>query len=86
MAFKVYCGLSSRRYSTDLLEAHGKGLVTKPIPWFEGDGILRGSLLHADPDGPDCQDAAPLAVVETEFAVDSSDFSSSRFIKWYDEK
>ena len=25
MAFKVYCGLSARRFSTDLLEAHEKG-------------------------------------------------------------
>ena len=32
MTFKVYCGLSSRRFSTDLLEAHEKGFVTKPIP------------------------------------------------------
>jgi hypothetical protein len=32
MAFKVYCGLSSRRFSSDLLEAHQKGYVTKPIP------------------------------------------------------
>ena len=32
MAYKVYCGLSCRRFSTDLLEAHEMGFVTKPIP------------------------------------------------------
>ncbi len=32
MAFKVYCGLSARRFSTDLLEAHEKGFVSKSIP------------------------------------------------------
>ncbi len=30
--------------------------------------------------------ASPLAAVETNFAVDSSGFSTSRFIRWYDEK
>jgi len=30
--------------------------------------------------------AAPLAVVETDFAVDSSGFSSSRFERWFDHK
>jgi hypothetical protein len=32
MAFKVYCGFSARRFSTDLLEAHKRGFVTRPIP------------------------------------------------------
>src|ERR1700674_3360084 len=30
--------------------------------------------------------AAPLRTVETDFAVDSSGFSSSRFERWYDHK
>jgi transposase len=28
----------------------------------------------------------PLSIVETEFAVDSSGFSTSRFVRWFDEK
>jgi len=32
MAFKVYSGLRARRFSSDLVEAHEKGYVTKPIP------------------------------------------------------
>src|SRR6266478_5328333 len=32
MAYKVYCGLSTRRFTTDLLEAHEKGFISKPIP------------------------------------------------------
>jgi transposase len=32
------------------------------------------------------ESARPLAVVETDFAVDSSGFSSSRFEKWFDHK
>src|SRR5215831_5401144 len=32
------------------------------------------------------QSALPLRVVETAFAPDSSGFSTSRFVRWYDEK
>ncbi|SRR6266852_2064204 len=86
MAFKVYCGLSSRRFSTDLLEAHQKGFISKPIPgpkvtaFFENPAFtpILVSLIE--------QSAAPLAAVEDSFAVDSSGFSSSRFERWFDAK
>jgi hypothetical protein len=86
MAFKVYCGLSTRRFSTDLLEAHEKGYVTKPIPgmkvatFFE-DGyftpILKGLIGYS---------ARPLRSVESAFAIDSSGFGSCRYERWYDQK
>ncbi len=86
MAYKVYCGLSSRRFSTDLLEAHEQGFVTKPIPgpkvtaFFE-DGyftpVLRSLIARS---------ALPLKVVETAFAIDSSGFGSTRYERWYDQK
>ena len=72
MAFKVYCGLSSRRFSCDLLDAHAKGHTSKPIPgakvtaFFEDayfTPILKELIVHS---------ASPLRVVETDFAVDSS--------------
>src|SRR5229473_8532908 len=31
MAYKVYCGLSARRFSTDLSEAHERGFISRPI-------------------------------------------------------
>jgi len=86
MAFKVYCGLSARRFSCDLLEAHEKGHTTKPIPgakltaFFEDPyftPILKGLIAHS---------AMPLRAVETCFAIDSSGFGSSRYEKWYDQK
>jgi hypothetical protein len=86
MAFKVYCGLSSRRFSTDLLEAHQKGFVSKPIPgpkvtaFFENPAFTPILTRLVE------QSAAPLAAVEDSFAVDSSGFSSSRFERWYDAK
>jgi transposase len=86
MAFKVYCGLSSRRFSCDLLDAHAKGHITRPIPggkvtaFFENPvftPILKELIAHS---------ASPLRTVETDFAIDSSGFGSSRYEKWFDQK
>ncbi len=86
MAMKVYCGLSSRRFSCDLLEAHEKGHIGKPIS---------GAKVVAFFDNPAytpilaelvAKSAAPLAVVESDFAVDSTGFGSSRYERWFDEK
>jgi hypothetical protein len=86
MAFKVYCGLSSRRFTCDLHDAHDKGFVSKAIPgvkvttFFEDDyftPILKGLV---------AQSALPLKTVEREFAIDSSGFGTTRYEKWYDQK
>jgi transposase len=86
MAYKVYCGLSSRRFSTDLLEAHEMGFVTKPIPgmkvvsFFEDASftpILKALIGYS---------ARPLRSVETDFAIDSSGFASTRYERWFDQK
>jgi transposase len=86
MTFKVYCGLSSRRFSTDLLEAFEKGFITRPIPgpkvpiFFENPEftpILQGLI---------AQSARPLKAVERNFAIDSSGFGSTRHERWYDQK
>src|SRR5207249_546397 len=72
MCYRVYCGLSARRFSTDLLEAHEKGFVSKPIPgmkatWFAEDPyytpILKELVGYS---------ARPLRALETDFAIDSS--------------
>lgn len=86
MAFKVYCGLSSRRFSCDLLEAHEKGYVSKAIPgakvtsFFEDPyftPILKELIGYS---------ARPLKAVEKDFAIDSSGFGTCRYEKWYDQK
>lgn len=86
MAFKVYSTFSCRRFSSDLREAHERGHVSRPIPgmkvpaFFENDTftpILKTLIARS---------AAPLKGVETDFAIDSSGFSSSKFERWYDQK
>jgi hypothetical protein len=86
MAFKVYCGLSSRRFSTDLLEAHEKGYVTRPIPGAKVTAFFEDPYFTPILKALIAQSALPLRVVETCFAIDSSGFGSSRYERWYDQK
>ncbi|HJT76411.1 MAG TPA: transposase [Gemmataceae bacterium] len=86
MAFKVYSTFSARRFTCDLRDAHEKGYLSRSI---HGIKVL---AFFENPDlGPVLQrlitqSALPLATVETTFAPDSTGFSTSRFVRWYDEK
>ena len=86
MAFKVYCGLSSRRFSCDLLEAHERGHITKPIPGVKVPAFFEDERFTPILTDLVAASAAPLAAVESDFAIDSTGFSSSRFYRWFDEK
>lgn len=86
MVYKVYCGLSARRFTTDLHEAHEKGFVSKPIPGMKATTfaedpyytpILRELVAYS---------ARPLRSLERDFAIDSSGFGSTKYEKWYDQK
>jgi transposase len=81
--FKVYSMLSSRRFSSDLCDAQAKGYISR-VPHFnsvlnvfdsEGTADVLESLVR--------QSAAPLASVESSFAVDSTGFSGCRYDQWY---
>jgi len=86
MVFKVYCGFSAQRFSTDLLKAHERGYTTRPIPGMKVTSFHENADFTPILTELIAVSAAPLAVVETEFAADSSGFSTSKFERWYDEK
>jgi len=86
MAFKVYCGLSSRRFSSDLLEAHEKGYVSKPIPGAKVTAFFEDAYFTPILKELIGYSARPLRTVERDFAIDSSGFSTSRFERYYDHK
>ncbi len=84
--FKVFTGLSGRRFTSDLRDAEEKGFVVQAIAhnsmakFFESDEatpILRWMVL---------QTALPLKALETKFAADSSGFSACKFDRWFDAK
>jgi transposase len=83
---KVYTGMSARRAASDLRDLAAKGLIDK-APHYN-------SVLNAL-ENPDLtpfltalieESAAPLATLETDFAADSSGFSTSIYDRWFDHK
>lgn len=86
MVYKVYCGFSSRRFSTDLVEAYEAGFTSKVIPGAKVTAFHENAEFMPILSELIATSAAPLAAVETDFAIDSSGFGSSRFERWYDEK
>ena len=84
--FKVYSGFSARRFQSDLDDAHAKGYLTKS-PHFNGvlqyleDPALTPILYRLI-----VESSLPLTAIETDFAVDSTGFTSCRFDRWYDHK
>ncbi len=83
---KVYVGFSSRRFTTDLKEAHARGLV-KRIPHFNSvSRYLSDPTLTEVLKGLVTLSSLPLKSVETDFAVDSSGFSTCRFVRWFNKK
>jgi hypothetical protein len=84
--FKVYTTVSARRFMCDLDESHRRGHIGC-VPHF--NSVLKAlDNPAATPVLFDLirRSALPLSAVETEFAVDSSGFVSSRFIRWFDVK
>jgi transposase len=84
-AYKVYVGFSSRRFTTDLRDAFIGGHTNTPH-------FNSVSNYMAKPELTDLlkslitMSSLPLKAVETDFAVDSSGFSTSRFVKWFNKK
>ena len=84
--FKVYVGFSSRRFTCDLHDAYANGLIdSKPhfnsVSRYLSDPALTDTLKYLV-----ALSSLPLKAVESDFAVDSSGFSTSRFVRWYSKK
>lgn len=84
--FKIYSTVSARRFMTDVREAHAKGHISKAPHFNTVLNYLEDP--HLTPILKDLiqKSSLPLKGVETDFAVDSSGFSTSRFVRWFDEK
>jgi transposase len=85
-AFKVYSTVSARRFMCDLRDSRAKGYISR-VPayntifkYFENDLLTPHLQMLIE------ESALPLQTVESAFAVDSSGFSTSRFIQWVQAK
>jgi transposase len=83
---KVYSTFSLRRFESDMRHANEHGYVDKVCSYSSVSNYMRKTELI-----PILQDlikasSLPLASVETDFAVDSSGFSTSRFARYFSFK
>ncbi len=84
--YKVYSTVSARRFMSDLRAAQAAGLIAK-TPDFntvlrtlgrpELTPVLRAMVTES---------SLPMKAVEVDFACDSSGFTTSRFVRWFDHK
>lgn len=86
VTFKIFSTVSGRRFSCDLADAFERGYLSRlphyntVFTYLENPAItpiLRALIARS---------SLPLKSVEVDFAVDSSGFTSSRFIRWFDQK
>jgi transposase len=84
--FKVYSTFSGRRFMVDLEEANEKGRTTRLLHYNSIFRYLENPTLTPILRDLVSRSALPLKSVETGFAVDSSGFSTSTFVKWFDFK
>jgi transposase len=85
-ALKVYSTVSGRRFMTDLREAKERGYLSR-LPSY--NSVFR--YLEAQTLTPHLYDliatsSLPLKAIESDFAVDSSGFSTGQFVRWLDVK
>lgn len=86
MVFKIYSTFSSRRFSCDLEDAHAKGYLSKTLPGIKVCAFMEDPTFTPILHSLIVQSSLPLRAIETVFAPDSTGFSTSRFVKWFDEK
>jgi transposase len=85
-AFKVFCTLSSRRFQCDLDDALAKGYLSESMHSVRVCAYLDSEFLTPVLQALIVRSSLPLKAVETTFAPDSTGFSTSRFVRWFDEK
>jgi transposase len=85
-AFKVFSGYSCRRFACDLRDAHSKGFISRMIHAVRVSAYFENPILTPVLKDLIVQSSLPLRSIETTFAPDSTGFSVSRFVRWFDEK
>jgi hypothetical protein len=85
-AFKVYGTVSSRRFGCDLADAADAGHLSRRLHPNKVNCFLEDADLTEPLRQLIAISALPLRAVETIFAVDSSGFTTSNFVPWFDHK
>jgi transposase len=83
---KIYSTISGRRYQTDLREAKQRGYLMHLPHYNSVFKYLESEALTPYLYELITLSAAPLKSIESDFAVDSSGFSTGQFMRWLDVK
>jgi transposase len=78
--------MSGRRFTSALKEAQADGLIAKATHYNSSFNYLENPELTPLLKTLIEQSASPLKAIETDFAVDSSGFSSTTYNRWFDHK
>jgi transposase len=84
--FKVYSGMSSRRFQSDLRDMKAKGFVSKAWHFNSILGVIEDETITPLLHQLIAATAAPLGVVESAFAVDSTGFGTQCFYRHHTNK
>ena len=84
--FKVYCGFSSRRFTTDLRDAFVAGHIDTTPHFNSVSNYLSNPALTDILKELVVLSSLPLKAVETDFVVDASGFSTGRYVRWVDKR
>lgn len=85
-ALKVYTTISGRRASTDMREAQEKGHLSRSPHYSAVYRYLEDPAMTPLLKALIAESSLPLRSVEVDFAIDSSGFATSRFVRWFDHK
>jgi transposase len=83
---KVYSTMSGRRFMTELREAEARQLISKSPSFASTFNYLENPELTPLLKHLIEQSSIPLKTIETDFAVDSSGFSTKTYNRWFDHK
>jgi len=84
--YKTYSTVSGRRFVSDLRDAKTKGYLSKMPSYNSIFDYLKMESLTPYLKQLIAQSSLPLKSIETDFAVDSSGFSTTSYVRWFDVK
>ena len=85
-ALKVFTTFSLRRFMSDMRTASEKGYIGTSCTYVSVSNYMKDPELTPLLKKLITASALPLKAVESNFSIDSSGFSTSRFSRWYDHK
>ena len=86
LGYKVYSTMSGRRFMTALNQAKDDGLISQAPHYNSAFRYLENPELTSILKGLIAETAKPLHAVESDFAADSTGFSTSTYARWFDHK